>query len=117
MTVRERATVLDDAGAALSLAANGVRALDALGVGAAVRAAARPQYTGGTRSPDGRWLSRMDGAALERALGTPIIGIARADLHRLLPQTPARSARTGSGGGGRSPGFGKGRGRGGFAQR
>ncbi|QLJ02159.1 FAD-dependent monooxygenase [Streptomyces sp. NEAU-sy36] len=82
--VVERAAVLDDAGAGISLHANGLRALDALGVGAAVREAARPQYTGGTRTPSGRWLARMDGAALERALGTPIVGIRRSALHRLL---------------------------------
>lgn len=82
--VVERAPVLDDAGAGISLAANGVRALDELGIGASVRAAARGQYTGGTRTPDGSWLARMDGAALERALGTPIVGIPRATLHRLL---------------------------------
>ncbi|MGW0466660.1 FAD-dependent monooxygenase [Streptomyces sp. NPDC003027] len=82
--VVERAPVLGDAGAGISLAANGVRALDSLGVGAAVRAAARGQYTGGTRTPGGSWLARMDGAALERALGTPIVGIPRATLHRLL---------------------------------
>ncbi|WP_406141238.1 FAD-dependent monooxygenase [Streptomyces sp. NBC_01089] len=84
VTVVERAPVLGDAGAGISLAANGIRALDALGVGDEVRGAARPQYTGGTRRPDGRWLARMDGAALERALGTPIVGIPRATLHRLL---------------------------------
>ncbi|MGQ5636078.1 MULTISPECIES: FAD-dependent monooxygenase [unclassified Streptomyces] len=82
--VLERAGTLADAGAGISLHANGLRALDALGVGAAVRAAARPQYTGGTRTPGGRWLAAMDGAALERALGTPIVGIRRAELHRLL---------------------------------
>ncbi|MER7493062.1 FAD-dependent monooxygenase [Streptomyces pharetrae] len=82
--VLERAAALADAGAGISLHANGLRALDALGVGAAVRAAARPQYTGGTRTPTGRWLARMDGAALERELGTPIVGIPRAVLHRLL---------------------------------
>ncbi|MER6734214.1 FAD-dependent monooxygenase [Streptomyces puniciscabiei] len=90
--VVERAGTLDDAGAGISLHANGLRALDALGVGAAVRAAARPQYTGGTRTPAGRWLARMDGAALERALGTPIVGIRRAVLHRLLREAlPADS--------------------------
>ncbi|MGW3210187.1 FAD-dependent monooxygenase [Streptomyces sp. NPDC001135] len=82
--VVERAATLADAGAGISLHANGLRALDALGVGAAVRAAARPQYSGGTRTPEGRWLARMDGAALERALGAPIVGIRRAVLHRLL---------------------------------
>jgi 2-polyprenyl-6-methoxyphenol hydroxylase-like FAD-dependent oxidoreductase len=84
VTVVERAAALADAGAGISLHANGLRALDTLGVGAAVRAAARPQYTGGTRTPKGRLLTRMDGAALERALGTPIVGIPRSVLHRLL---------------------------------
>ncbi|MFD7530868.1 FAD-dependent monooxygenase [Streptomyces sp. NPDC059849] len=84
VTVVERARTPDDAGAGISLHANGLRALDVLGVGAAVRAAARPQYTGGTRTPDGRLLARMDGAALERELGTPIVGIPRSELHRLL---------------------------------
>lgn len=84
VTVVERAPVLDDAGAGISLHANGIRALDALGVGAAVRAAARPQYVGGTRTPDGGRLARMDGVALERELGSPIVGIPRAALHRVL---------------------------------
>ncbi|WP_418960944.1 FAD-dependent monooxygenase [Streptomyces tritici] len=84
VTVVERNRVLDDSGAGISLAANGLRALDALGVGAAVRAAARSQYTGGTRTPGGAWLARMDGAALERALGSPVVGIPRAGLHALL---------------------------------
>ncbi|MGW5780907.1 FAD-dependent monooxygenase [Streptomyces sp. NPDC003863] len=87
VTVLERAAALGDAGAGISLHANGIRALDALGAGAAVRAAARPQYTGGTRVPGGGRLARMDGAALERALGTPIVGIPRATLHRLLRAT------------------------------
>ncbi|MBW5484606.1 FAD-dependent monooxygenase [Streptomyces bambusae] len=84
VTVLERAAVLEDAGAGISLHANGIRALDALGVGAAVRQTGRFQYSGGTRTPDGRWLSRMDGRALERAVGVPITGIARAELHALL---------------------------------
>ncbi|MEU8618979.1 FAD-dependent monooxygenase [Streptomyces sp. NPDC048623] len=93
VTVLDRSPVLADAGAGISLHANGIRALDALGAGAAVRAAGRGHYTGGTRTPDGSWLARMDGAALERALGSPIVGIPRAALHRLLrealePVTP-----------------------------
>ncbi|MEU7201479.1 FAD-dependent monooxygenase [Streptomyces sp. NPDC045470] len=84
VTVVERARVLADVGAGISLQANGIRALDVLGVGEAVRAAARPQYTGGTRAPGGGWLARMDGVVLERELGTPIVGIPRAVLHRLL---------------------------------
>ncbi|GAA2415829.1 FAD-dependent monooxygenase [Streptomyces coeruleofuscus] len=84
VTVTERVPVLADVGAGISLHANGIRALDVLGVGEAVRAAARPQYTGGTRVPGGGWLARMDGTTLERELGTPIVGIPRAVLHHLL---------------------------------
>ncbi|GHH86490.1 FAD-dependent monooxygenase [Streptomyces capitiformicae] len=84
VTVVERVAALADAGAGISLHANGLRALDVLGVGAVARTAVRPQYTGGTRTPGGGWLARMDGAALERELGTPIVGIPRAVLHRLL---------------------------------
>ncbi|MFG2359152.1 FAD-dependent monooxygenase [Streptomyces sp. NPDC048521] len=84
VTVVERASVLDDAGAGISLAANGLRALDELGVGEAVRKASRGQYSGGTRTPEGGWLVRMDGALLEKAVGTPIMGIPRSTLHRLL---------------------------------
>ncbi|MFD5325286.1 FAD-dependent monooxygenase [Streptomyces sp. NPDC127092] len=89
VTVVDRAPVLADAGAGISLAANGIRALDVLGVGAAVRAAGHGQYTGGTRTPRGSWLARMDGAALERALGSPIVGIPRTELHRLLREALA----------------------------
>jgi 2-polyprenyl-6-methoxyphenol hydroxylase-like FAD-dependent oxidoreductase len=97
VTVVERAAVLGDAGAGISLAANGLRALDELGVGAAVRHAARGQYSGGTRTPGGGWLARMDGAALERAVGTPIMGIPRATLHRLLREAlPAEALLIGA---------------------
>lgn len=97
VVVAERAPVLADAGAGISLHANGMRALDALGAGEAVRAAARPQYTGGTRVPGGRWLARMDGTVLERELGTPIVGIPRADLHRALRAAlPEGCLRTGA---------------------
>ncbi|MFG2910461.1 FAD-dependent monooxygenase [Kitasatospora sp. NPDC048286] len=97
VTVVERAAVLDDAGAGISLAANGMRALAALGVGEAVEAAARRQYTGGTRTPGGRRLAAMDGAALERELGAPIVGIPRAALHRVLREAlPAESLVVGA---------------------
>ncbi|WP_328946646.1 FAD-dependent monooxygenase [Streptomyces sp. NBC_00250] len=96
VTVLERASALDDVGAGISLHANGIRALDALGAGEAVRGAARPQYSGGTRVPGGGWLARMDGTALERELGTPIVGIPRAALHRALRAAlPAESVVVG----------------------
>ncbi|KIF01742.1 FAD-dependent oxidoreductase [Streptomyces sp. RSD-27] len=97
VTVVERTSVLEDAGAGISLAANGLRALDELGVGEAVRAASRGQYSGGTRMPQGGWLARMDGAALEKAVGTPIMGIPRSTLHRLLRDSlPAESLLIGT---------------------
>jgi 2-polyprenyl-6-methoxyphenol hydroxylase-like FAD-dependent oxidoreductase len=97
VTVVERAFALDDAGAGISLAANGLRALDELGVGEAVRQAARGQYSGGTRTPEGSWLTRMDGTSLEKAVGAPIMGIPRAVLHQLLRQAlPAETLLIGS---------------------
>ncbi|GLV95414.1 FAD-dependent oxidoreductase [Streptomyces lavendulae subsp. lavendulae] len=97
VTVVERASRVDDAGAGISLAANGLRALDELGVGRAVREASRGQYSGGTRTPGGGWLARMDGAVLEKAVGTPITGIPRSTLHGLLrDRLPAQSLLIGS---------------------
>ena len=89
---------LDDAGSGISLAANGVRALDALGAGDALRAAGCFQRTVSTRSPRGTWLAQLDGAELERIAGTPIVGIPRYELHRilrsLLPVPPIRTEVT-----------------------
>lgn len=97
VTVVERASVLEDAGAGISLAANGLRALDELGVGEAVRNASRGQYSGGTRTPKGGWLARMDGSALEKAVGSPIMGVPRSALHRLLRDAlPAEALLIGS---------------------
>ncbi|MFG3283414.1 FAD-dependent monooxygenase [Streptomyces sp. NPDC048111] len=97
VTLVERAPAREDAGAGISLAANGLRALDGLGVGEAVRKASRGQYSGGTRTPRGSWLARMDGAELEQAVGTPITGIPRSTLHRLLREAlPAESLLMGS---------------------
>ncbi|GGV90884.1 MULTISPECIES: FAD-dependent monooxygenase [Streptomyces] len=97
VTVIERASTPEDAGAGISLAANGLRALDELGVGDAVRDASRGQYNGGTRTPQGGWLARMDGSALEKAVGTPIMGIPRSTLHRLLREClPAEALLIGS---------------------
>ncbi|GAA3338130.1 FAD-dependent monooxygenase [Amorphoplanes nipponensis] len=84
VTVLERAPRLEPAGAGLTLMANALAGLDALGVGAEVRAQGRIDAPGGTRTPDGRWLSRIDGPDLEAVLGTAAVGIHRATLHRVL---------------------------------
>ncbi|OIJ84951.1 FAD-dependent oxidoreductase [Streptomyces sp. MUSC 14] len=97
VTVLERASLREDAGAGISLAANGLRALDELGVGKAVREASQGQYSGGTRTPRGGRLTRLDGSALEKAVGTPITGIPRSALHRILRDClPAASLVIGS---------------------
>jgi len=84
VTVLERTPRFGQVGAGLTLMANGLRGLDALGVGEAVRAQGRVDAPGGTRTPSGRWLSRVDGATMTRLLGTPAVGIHRGALHRVL---------------------------------
>ncbi len=97
VTVLERAARIAPVGAGLTLLANGMRGLDALGVGAAVRAEGQVEASGGLRTPNGRWLSRIDGADLARVLGTSAIGIHRATLHRVLRDAlPADTVVTGA---------------------
>jgi 2-polyprenyl-6-methoxyphenol hydroxylase-like FAD-dependent oxidoreductase len=96
VTVLERAPRITAVGAGVTLFANGMRALDALGVGDAVRAQGQVEASGGLRTPGGRWLSRIDGAAMNRVLGTSAIGIHRATLHRVLHDAlPAGTVVTG----------------------
>ncbi|MGY1601872.1 FAD-dependent monooxygenase [Geodermatophilus sp. SYSU D00815] len=82
VTVFERAEQLRPSGSGLSLWANGFTALDALGLGDAVRAVAGDAPTGlvaGQRRPDGRWLVRTPAGAVG---GLRVVH--RADLHRVL---------------------------------
>ena len=81
--VLERAPAFAEVGAGLSLWPNGLRALDALGVGAQVRGRAQLAGQAGIRDAAGRWLSRTDTAALERRFG-PVAMIHRADLLEVL---------------------------------
>src|SRR5688572_6699780 len=97
VTVLERQEAVTPAGAGLVLQANGMRCLDALGLGEAVRAGGRPDSGGGTRTPDGRWLARVDGDIMADLLGTSAVGIHRAALHRiLLDALPPGTVRTGA---------------------
>ncbi|WP_328474497.1 FAD-dependent monooxygenase [Actinoplanes sp. NBC_00393] len=84
VTVLERAPEFRPVGAGVVLQANGLRCLDALGVGAAVRHDGCPDRSGGTRTADGRWLARVEAGRLEETLGTPAYGIHRAALHNIL---------------------------------
>ncbi|MDP9820070.1 FAD-dependent oxidoreductase [Spirilliplanes yamanashiensis] len=97
VTVLERAPAFGEVGAGITLQANALAGLDALGVGAAVRGRGGVDAPGGTRTPDGRWLARIDARRLEAALGTNALGIHRADLHATLRAAlPAAALRPGS---------------------
>lgn len=96
VTVLERAPGFAQVGAGITILANGMRGLDALGLGEAVRAQGNPEASGGLRTPDGRWLMRVDAGALSSALGTAAVGIHRATLHGVLVEAlPAPVLRTG----------------------
>ncbi|MFF5078919.1 FAD-dependent oxidoreductase [Actinoplanes sp. NPDC000266] len=100
VTVLEKAPALENVGAGLAIAPNGLRALDVLGLGERVRAMAALQGTAGIQRPDGGWISRTDAAAAETRFGLPTIVVHRAALIRLLagavtdssPQAAADSA-------------------------
>lgn len=93
--VLERAPAFAEVGAGLSLWPNGLRALDALGVGAQVRGRARLEGQAGIQDSAGRWITRTDTAALERRFGS-VAMIHRADLLEVLRgAVPADSLRYG----------------------
>ncbi len=83
--VLEQAASLEPVGTAISLWPNALRALDALGVGAAVRSAAALSGPGGVRRPDGRWLARNDvGSAVAARFGDPLVLVHRSRLAEAL---------------------------------
>jgi 2-polyprenyl-6-methoxyphenol hydroxylase-like FAD-dependent oxidoreductase len=81
--ILERAPELTEVGAGLSLWPNALRALDALGVGDAVRNRSALAGQAGIRNPAGRWLTRTDTADIELRYG-PTVMIHRADLLAVL---------------------------------
>jgi 2-polyprenyl-6-methoxyphenol hydroxylase-like FAD-dependent oxidoreductase len=94
--VLERAAGFGEVGAGLSLWPNGMRALDALGSGEAVRVHALHDTQAGIRDVTGRWLSRSDTAELERRHG-PVVMVHRAEfLDVLRAAVPADMLRTGT---------------------
>ncbi len=83
--VFEQAATLEPVAAGISLWPNGLRALDQLGVGAAVRAAGQSPGPGGVRRPDGSWLVRNDlSAAVQERFGEPLVLLHRAELADII---------------------------------
>ena len=88
VTVLERSAELGEVGAGLGLTANGLAALDALGVGEAARAASHRVHLAGTTDHRGRWLLRVpreEDPASPRAMR----GVHRQELHRVLLEAAA----------------------------
>src|ERR1700691_1602804 len=80
VTACERTASHEPVGAGLSLAPNGLRALDVVGAGDALRALAVPQELGIRRS-DGQWLMRSStGQMVSDRFGDPVILVPRAAL-------------------------------------
>ncbi|WP_329015468.1 FAD-dependent monooxygenase [Streptomyces sp. NBC_00690] len=96
-TVFERAQSLEPVGAGISLAPNGQRALDVIGLGDGIRELAAWQGGGGLRNPRGRWLNRVDSAAFAERFGGPLVVIHRATLIDLIASgLPTGVVRTAS---------------------
>jgi len=79
VTVCERAAAIEPVWSGLALAPNGLRALDTIGAGDAVRALAVPQEPGIRRS-DGRWLIRGTGQLVKERFGDSVILATRAQV-------------------------------------
>jgi 2-polyprenyl-6-methoxyphenol hydroxylase-like FAD-dependent oxidoreductase len=86
VTVLERAARFGEIGAGITLMSNGLRCLDAIGLGDAVRGSGLPMLALGMRTAAGRWLSRFDGDGtdMEALMGTTAVVVHRAELHRIL---------------------------------
>jgi 2-polyprenyl-6-methoxyphenol hydroxylase-like FAD-dependent oxidoreductase len=82
--VFERAAQLREVGAGISLWPNAVKALDRLGVGAAIRAASISSYRGGIHTWRGTLLAPADVDELVREFGAPMVILHRADLLAIL---------------------------------
>ena len=90
--VFERDAETSDAGAGLSLWPNGLRALDSIGVGSAVRARGVRDLDSALRTWQGRVLVAANGAALQDLLGDVSLVVRRGDLMDLLrSQLPAET--------------------------
>jgi len=95
--VFERAPEIREVGAGISLWANAIRALDRLGVRAAIDRASVAYEAAGLRSADGAIISAISAEELHRLLGIPVIVVHRADLlAALLAAVPSSSISYGA---------------------
>jgi 2-polyprenyl-6-methoxyphenol hydroxylase-like FAD-dependent oxidoreductase len=93
--VLEQADRFAEVGAGLSVWPNAVRALEALGLGPAIRQHALRQASAGIRDARGGWLSRTNPAEIESRYG-PVVMVHRAALLEVLRgAAPDGSLRTG----------------------
>jgi 2-polyprenyl-6-methoxyphenol hydroxylase-like FAD-dependent oxidoreductase len=83
-TVLEQAGAFGEVGAGLSITGNGMTALAALGLDAAVRAVAYQTGTAGYQDLGGRWLMRLPDTRRDPAAITTIWGVHRQRLHTVL---------------------------------
>ncbi|MBB0247339.1 hypothetical protein FNQ90_25260, partial [Streptomyces alkaliphilus] len=93
--VLERSAAESGAGSGLTLWPNGVRALEAIGLGPAVREHSLPGDTAVIRTPSGRYPSRLDpgGALGDRGA---VVAVHRAELTEVLRAAlPAGTVRAG----------------------
>ena len=84
VTVVERAAELRPVGSGLAVAPNGLRALDTLGVGDAVRKLAAFQGDAAVTRPDGRVIARTASKAILRRFGDAVIPATRSSVMDVL---------------------------------
>ncbi|SHF92860.1 FAD-dependent monooxygenase [Streptoalloteichus hindustanus] len=94
--VLERAPEFTEIGAGLSIQPNGLRALDALGLGDALRSGGLADPPAGIRRADGTWLVRNDITDLRRRFGEWVTVHRAALVDLLRTAVPARALRPGT---------------------
>ena len=82
--VFERSPDLRVTGGGIGITPNGMKALDAIGVGDAVRTRAVVQQEGGVRAPSGRWIAHSRLRFVEERYGESIRALPRLELVRAL---------------------------------
>lgn len=86
VSVYERSDTLPTTGTGLGIWPSALRALDGIGVGAAVRAAGLPQRNGAIRRPDGSRIVTLDMDRVRQRHGEPVHLVSRPALLGVLSQ-------------------------------